>query len=244
MTLTTKLYSELARVYHEMYLSIFDYEKEFLFYDELLKKYNRRSVLEIGCGSGNLAPYFLKAGYEYLGLDLFDEMIQIAKENNPDAAFVQGDMRALNLEQTFDAVLITGRSLCYVTTNQGVMQTFQSIYKTLKEDGILIFDSFKADEIILNLKEGFTQDVEVGDTKYKRVNRMKLNLETGWTWDWEADYHIEKKGEEKKVVKDKTLLRAFTEDELKIFLQLNGFEVLEVIKENVFTFIAKRQGEL
>ena len=27
----TKLYSDLARIYHEMYQSIFDYEKEFLF---------------------------------------------------------------------------------------------------------------------------------------------------------------------------------------------------------------------
>lgn len=237
----TKLYSELAQVYHEMYKSIFDYEKEFDFYDGLLRKYNRRITLEIGCGTGNLAPYFLNAGYEYTGLDLYDEMLRIARQNHPQAetAFIQGDMRDLKLAQTYDSIIITGRSFCYMTTNKDVMSALQSVYKTLKEKGILIFDSFKADELLPNLKKEFSQEVENGDTKYRRVNRTSLNLETGWTWNWEAEYHIDKKGEEKKVITDRSILRAFTEDELKLFLQLTGYTVLEIIKENVLTFVAQ-----
>ncbi|MDQ1352107.1 MAG: hypothetical protein QG657_2413, partial [Acidobacteriota bacterium] len=167
----TKLYSELAHVYHEMYQAIFDYEKEFQFYDGLLSKYGRRSILEIGCGTGNLAPYFLKAGYEYTGLDLYDEMLQIARQNHPEASFVQGDMRDLHFMQAFEAVIITGRSFCYMTTNKDVMNALKSIYVTLKEDGLLIFDSFKADELLPNLKKESGQEVESGDTKYRRVNR-------------------------------------------------------------------------
>lgn len=239
----TILYSELADVYHEMYGSIFDYEKEFRVYNELLKTHNRRSVLEIGCGSGNLAPYFLKENYTYLGLDLYDEMLDIARENHPDAEFIRSDMRDLHLEQTFDAVVVTGRSLCYITSNRGIMMAFKSIYKTLEAEGILIFDSFNAAKTIPELKKSFIQDVEVGDTKYKRVNRNTLNMECGWTWDWEADYHIEKKGEEKRVVTDKTVLRAFTEDEMKLFLRLNQFDVLDIIKEDVFIFVAKKKAK-
>jgi len=235
----TILYSELADVYHEMYRSIFDYEKEFRLYDELLKKYDRNSVLEIGCGSGNLAPYFLKNNYTYLGLDLFDEMLDLARKNHPDATFIRSDMRDLHLEQTFGAVIVTGRSLCYITSNRGIMMALESIHKTLEDGGILIFDSFDANETIPNLKKSFIQDVEVGDTKYKRVSRNTLNMECGWTWNWEADYHIEKKGEEKRVVKDKTVLRAFTEDEMRLFLRLNGFDVLEIIEDNVLVFVAK-----
>lgn len=65
----TELYSTLAGVYHEMYQHIFDYDKEFSFYDSILKKNNCSSVLEVGCGSGMLARRFLKSGYEYLGVD-------------------------------------------------------------------------------------------------------------------------------------------------------------------------------
>lgn len=237
--LMTKLYSELAQVYHEMYISIFDYEKEFNFYDGLLRKYGRRSILEIGCGTGNLAPYFLKAGCEYTGLDLYDEMLQIARQNHPHARFVQGDMRDLKLGQAYDSVIITGRSFCYMTTNKDVMSALQSVYKILKEKGILIFDSFNANEIVPNLKKESSQEVKSGDTKYRRVNRTSLNLETGWTWNWEAEYHIEKKGEEKKIITDRSVLRAFTEDELKLFLQLTGYTVLEIIKENTLILVAQ-----
>lgn len=239
----TILYSELADVYHEMYRSIFDYKKEFRLYDELLKKYDRNSVLEIGCGSGNLAPYFLKNNYTYLGLDRYDEMLEIARKNHPDAAFIRSDMRDLHLEGTFGAVIVTGRSLCYITSNRGIMMALQSIRKTLEAGGILIFDSFDANKTIPNLKTSFIQDVEVGDTKYKRVSRNALNMECGWTWDWEADYYIEKKGEEKRVVRDNTVLRAFTEDEMTLFLRLNGFDVLDVIKEDVLVFVVQKKEE-
>ena len=44
----TILYSNLARVYHEIYQTIFDYDEEFQIYDTFLKKYNGKKVLELG----------------------------------------------------------------------------------------------------------------------------------------------------------------------------------------------------
>ncbi len=77
----TILYTKLAKVYHEMYQDIFDYKKQYQFLHRILKKYKCKSVLEIGCGTGNLAPYFLKAGYDYTGMDLSRQMINIARKN-------------------------------------------------------------------------------------------------------------------------------------------------------------------
>jgi len=75
----TQLYSALAEIYHEMYQHIFDYEKEFHFYDLILKTNSCHKILEIGCGSGMLARQFLDNGYDYLGLDLYNEMLDIAR---------------------------------------------------------------------------------------------------------------------------------------------------------------------
>lgn len=74
----TQLYSTLAPVYHEMYQHIFDYDKEFSFYDTLLKTHHCHKVLEVGCGSGMLARRFIESGYDYHGLDLSNEMLDIA----------------------------------------------------------------------------------------------------------------------------------------------------------------------
>jgi hypothetical protein len=69
------LYSTLANTYHEMYQHVFDYDKEFRFYDSLLKSNNSHKIIEIGCSSDMLTRPFLKHGYKYLGLDLFNEML-------------------------------------------------------------------------------------------------------------------------------------------------------------------------
>lgn len=227
----TKLYSQLARVYHEMYQSIFDYKKEFQFYNRLLKKYKCKKILEIGCGSGNLAPFFLKAGYNYVGLDLFKEMIKIAKEVEPKARFIQGDMRKLKLKDKFDAILIAGRSFTYLTTNEDVMNALKSINKTLKKNGVLIFNNFNAEVIFQDFKKPIIQYAKCKDTKYKRITKKKINLKTGWIWDLYETYYVTKNGKTK-ILKDTDTLRAFTLDELKLFLKLNDFKVLSNKKKD------------
>ena len=83
----TKLYSRLAEIYHEMYQSIFDYDREFLTAHRILKAYSARRVLEIGCGAGNLAGRFAAAGYEYTGMDsaaamLAEESVSISSRSS------------------------------------------------------------------------------------------------------------------------------------------------------------------
>ncbi len=237
----TKLYSDLANVYYEMYQSLFDYEKEFALYDGLLQKYGCRSVLEVGCGNGKLAPLLLKAGYDYSGLDLYDEMLEIARRDNPGVLFMQGDMRDLRFDQEFDAIIIPGRSFCYMTTNDDVMNSLRSIHHALKKDGILVFDNFRAEAIFADFSGEMEHQALYQTRKYIRTSTKTPNLKTGWTWNWQAIYRIEEEGKETKVVRDESVLRAFTEDELRLFLSLNHFTVLEILEDNTaFTTVARK----
>lgn len=233
----TILYSSLARTYHEMYSHIFDYAKEFDFYNSWLKKEGCRKILEIGCGSGVLARHFLKNGYDYLGLDLNNEMLDIAREESGCDVFIQADMRDLPFGRKFDAVLITGRSLAYVTDNKGIMATFSGIHDSLNENGLFIFGIFEANSIFDNLN-GFEQVFELPGKKIKRTSSIIQNLLTGWTYDWHATYTIQENGETT-VHEDNTTLRAFTRDEILLFLKLNGFRLIETIDEGkTLTLIA------
>ncbi|NWJ52877.1 MAG: class I SAM-dependent methyltransferase [Bacteroidetes bacterium] len=239
----TQLYSTLANIYHEMYQHIFDYDKEFDFYHSLLQRTNCHKILEIGCGSGMLARRFLDNGYDYLGLDLFNEMLNIARSEIKSDRFIQCDMRSLSFNQQFDAVLITGRSIAYVIENQGILDTLTGIHKSLKDNGLLIFGVFEATGIFDNFND-FEQDIAHNNKKIKRISRLKLNLTTGWTYDWYAKYIIEEH-EKSMVFDDVTTLRCFTKDEISLFLKLTGFKIKEIIEEGkAFTILAERISPL
>ena len=238
----THLYTDLARVYHEMYQTLFDYKAEFNRYHRLLQKVSScRSVLEVGCGSGNLAPFFRDAGYTYCGLDLNREMLVIARELHPQAVFMQADMRDFQVHEAYDAVIVSGRSFGYLITNQDVMQALGCFHKAINGSGILILDSFNAESVIQNEYAPFTQEVECDGRKVTRINRRSLNLETGFTWNWDAEYLIDDEKGNTRTVHDHTVLRAFTESELTLFLRLSGFTVLDVNKENQMLIACKKQ---
>ena len=236
----TILYSTLARVYHEMYQHVFDYDKEFDFYDAWLKNNNCHSVLEIGCGSGMLARRFLEKGYSYTGVDLFNEMLDIAREEVRSDVFVQSDMRSLSFDTKFDAVLITGRSLAYVTENKGILDTFSGIHNLLEDKGVFVFGVFEANGIFDNFSD-FEQDIKHNNKRIRRISKLRKNLGTGWTYDWLAKYIIEEDGNIAEY-EDLTTLRTFTKDEIMLFLKLTDFKVIDLIEEQkAMTLVAGKK---
>ena len=64
-----------------------------------------RTVLELGSGGGNNA-FHLKSKFEMTLVDLSADMLAISKQLNPECEHLQGDMRTLRLDRTFDAVFV------------------------------------------------------------------------------------------------------------------------------------------
>jgi len=236
----TQLYSTLAEIYHEMYQHVFDYDQEFIFYDTILKTNNCHTILEVGCGSGMLARRFLDKGYDYLGLDLFDEMLNIARREVKSDRFIQCDMRNISFDQQFEAVMITGRSLAYVIDNRGIIDTLTGIYKSLKDNGLFVVGVFDANQVFDNFDD-FEQNIEHNNKKIKRISHLEKNLATGWTYDWFAKYIINQDNEISEY-DDITTLRAFTKDEISLFLKLTGFDIEEIIDEGKAFAIVTRKS--
>lgn len=218
----TTLYTRLAETYHEMYRSLFNYDKEFRTVHGILRAHSAKTVLEIGCGAGNLAGRFAEAGYDYTGMDLAGPMLRIARRDNPDALFLHGDMRQFKVRKKFDAVVVGGRSFTYMTSNGDVLAALQSIRRALRPKGVLVFDNFNATMIFKDLSRPVRDEVRVGGKTISRASKRTMNLTTGWTWNWDATYVI-KDGRGQRTFRDHSVLRAFTRDELELFLLLAGF---------------------
>ena len=182
------LYTQLASVYDEIYQTLFDYDKEYAVYQDFLSKHKAHVILEIGCGTGHLAKRFIANGYDYLGLDLNQEMLAIAAQNTEGGYFQQADMRDFQLSKTFDAALITGRTISYLLTNNDILACFQSIKRCLKPNGLLIFDAIDAVPLFNDFSkvEKSTLETTFQQNHYKRESICKPNLSTGWTWDWSS----------------------------------------------------------
>lgn len=232
------LYSSLAPVYEAMYQTFIDYKEEYTFYANILRQHNKKSLTEIGSGTGNLAGYFTEAGFGYTGLDYSEDMIAIAQQKHPKADFVQGDMRNFQLKKAEQSMLITARSLSYITTNEDVISTFKSIADNLEVGGILAFDIIDAVRFIPEMeREGNVMHfADYEGVSYRRDSVWKPNLTAGLNLDWSADY-LKKEGNEwTKLGTDTALVRTFTQNEIYIYAELCGFDVVEITDRPSYFF--------
>ncbi|MEM7181910.1 MAG: class I SAM-dependent methyltransferase [Spirochaetota bacterium] len=98
-----------------------------------------KSILDIGCGTGELLAYFPKKVYK-CGVDNSLEMLEIARKKNPQINFIYGDMEKLKMPSTYDLIVSTHDSINYLTDFDKLHDHFSAIYSTLKTDGLYYFD--------------------------------------------------------------------------------------------------------
>jgi SAM-dependent methyltransferase len=235
----SNLYTNLSAVYEAMYQSFINYDEEYLFYSKLLTKYNCTSLLEIGCGTGHLASRFTKNNFKYKGLDVSDDMLAIAKQNNTTVDFINGDMRDFDLYSKVDACIITGRTISYLLNNKDVLDTFTTLHKNLKFGGIVCFDCIDANKFIplIDPQKIIIHKANFNNKKYQRNSVWKINIKEGFGFDWASVYYEENNnGELHKIGEDNSTIRAFTKDEILLFLQLANFTVKEIIDRPSYAF--------
>ena len=103
-------------------------------------------ILDLCCGTGQLALYLLELGYQVMGLDLSEHMLQYARENastyveSGQAEFVQADAAAFALDQRFGMVASTFDALNHLESEEALQACFQSVFAVLIEGGYFVFD--------------------------------------------------------------------------------------------------------
>lgn len=101
-------------------------------------------VLDLGCGTGTLTELLAKKGYDMIGVDLSDRMLNIAMEKREqsglDILYLQQDMREFELYGTVRAVICLCDSLNYVLDEEELLTTFRLVNNYLDPGGLFLFD--------------------------------------------------------------------------------------------------------
>lgn len=89
------------------------------------------SILDLGCGTGDLTKTLYDLGVYVTGMDKSANMIEQARFKYPDIPFQVGDATALPFDETFDAIF-SNATLHWIKSPE---KALQSIYHSLKKGG-------------------------------------------------------------------------------------------------------------
>jgi len=218
-------YKKLAKYYDKIYHYV-DYKKHADFIIKKIDKLNaseNNNLLDVACGTGSLIPFLQKAGYIVTGLDINNEMLQVAKRKNPLTSFIKGDMKKLNLNKKFGAIICFFNSILYNKNAEEMKSTLSRFYSHLDIGGILIFDTVDKTVGINSKRDRLV---------YRGKNEILL-FQPQWLYDKDRDrldLDIEFIINGKKI-NEHHQMGAFRNDELKELLKKIGFEVFVFVKE-------------
>lgn len=142
-------YTGFAQVY-DKFMDNINYEEWCSYLISLLKEYgvdcekNSESiVLDLGCGTGNVTGLLSKAGYDMIGVDNSQEMLNIAMDkrgSDESILYLLQDMREFELYGTVAAVVSICDSINYITEYDDLIEVFKLVNNYLDPGGVFIFD--------------------------------------------------------------------------------------------------------
>ena len=101
-------------------------------------------VLDLGCGTGTMTERLVGYGYDMIGVDNSEEMLELAMEKKTesgyDILYLLQDMRGFELYGTVRAVVSVCDSVNYITEPDELEEVFRLVNNYLDPKGIFLFD--------------------------------------------------------------------------------------------------------
>ena len=206
-----------------------EYAEEAAFFLPLLSEvisHQPATLLELGSGGGHNALH-MKAAFSSVTLtDLSPQMLEVSRQINPDCEHLQGDMRTIRLERTFDVVFVHD-AVDYMTTPNELKQAIETAFLHCKPGGMALF-------IPDNVRETFQPSTDHGgvDGEGRSVRYLE------WSYDPDENdttsitdyvFLLREGNQPVKVEHDQHIVGLFSRDEWLSLLNEVGFHATFVI---------------
>lgn len=212
-------------------------EAEVEFFQAAFERYavgNVKRVYEPGCGSGRLLDALARKGFQSVGIDNNQKMVEFTRKRlaklDPKAEISVGDMRFFRPKKQVDAAFSTFNTFRHLTTEDDALAFLQSIVASVRSGGIFVLGLHLL-PLDVDLDSWERWKVQRGKTtvnyslrvvqasRSKRIERLRMSI------------HAKRGGMSEKVVSEFDL-RMYTASQLKSLLR----KVPELDLLDVFDF--------
>jgi SAM-dependent methyltransferase len=226
-------------IYADCYDALYqekDYEAECDLIERLFTTYGNgqiKSVLDLGCGTGNHAIPLARRGFEVIGVDRSESMLAQARDKalqvNPRLrdVFKDADIRSVDLGRQFDAALLMFAVLGYQLENADVLAALRAAHRHLRRGGLLLFDVWYGPAVLSQRPSERTKTIPTADAKIVRVSSSDLDPRHQTC---AVRYRVRKVTAEQLLseTEEEHIVRYFFPLELELFLESAGFKPLRV----------------
>lgn len=227
-------YTSFAEVY-DQFMDNVPYREWADFLQEILREegINDGLVLDLGCGTGSMTEELAGRGYDMIGVDNSEDMLEIAmekrQESGHDILYLLQDMQEFELYGTVRAVVSVCDSVNYVTEKEELEQVFRLVNNYLDPGGIFVFDfntEYKYREVLgdRTIAENREDSSFIWDNYYyeeEHMNEYELTLFIQET-DQKELYHK---------YQETHFQRAYTLEEIRELLEKSGLRFVAAYKD-------------
>ena len=141
----------------QLYDLLFEPEPFLSFYRTLAQS-QKGSVLELGCGTGQLLIPISELGCRCVGLEINSAMLTEASERvgaaGTQVSLVEADMRDFSLRENFSLIFVARNSLLHLHDHMDFERCFSAVREHLQPGGLFAFDVFNPSISILSKPPG------------------------------------------------------------------------------------------
>ncbi|WP_066162124.1 class I SAM-dependent DNA methyltransferase [Aliarcobacter skirrowii] len=237
-------FGSLYSQYYDLLYSDKDYMGEVNYVDNLIKSSlkSAKTLLDLGCGTGKHAELFCEKGYDVHGVDLSQQMLEIAQTRTLNKKnklkFTHSNIQELRLNQQFDVVVSLFHVMSYQNSNEALIQAFEVAKQHLKQGGVFIFDFWYGPAVLTDLPVTRVKRLENDKIKVTRISEPTLFAQKNIV-NVNYDIFIEDK-KSNQIIQKKELhpMRYFFDTELELICQKVGFSIV-----NKYEWMSKNNPE-
>lgn len=222
-------YAGFAEVY-DLFMDNVPYKKWCQQITACLKKYgvHKGLVLDLGCGTGTMTELLADSGYDMIGLDASEEMLELAAEkrlqSGNDILYLLQDMREFELYGTVRAVVSVCDSINYMIEEADLLEVFRLVNNYLDPGGIFLFDIntvYKYETLLADctIAENREEGSFIWENYYDPEERLN---------EYDLTLFIRQKDGLYRKYQEMHFQRAYTVEEIERLIREAGMELLEI----------------